>query len=112
LSSAYGLALVGLLLLCAFSKFSEGVGKRGVYGQKQLLSVCNAAVSRASFAAGASAQDDSPLLALLHACEARAHALAAKDISDRCGLRVDADLLELHDDAQERIDALLQDLAG
>ena len=110
LFSAFAISFVALLMLCAFSKFSEGSGKGGVYGEKQLRHVCASAARRATFSAHASMQDDSPVLALLHACEARGHALAAKDLCDRCGIKVDEDLLALHDDAQDRIDGLLQEL--
>jgi hypothetical protein len=99
-----------LLLLCVLSSFSGGASKGGAYGRTQIALVCTAAARRASFYAKASRQDESAALALLHACEARAHALAAKELAERCNVDPDRDLLELLDDAQERIDALLREL--
>jgi hypothetical protein len=104
-----------LLLLCALSSLSGASSRGGAYGRAQAAQVCAAAARRAAFYAKASRQDESTALALLHACEARAHALAAKELAERCGVEPNnrgEDLLALLDDAQERIDALLSELHG
>lgn len=110
LEKTYLVGLLLLLLLCLFSKFSEGSGKSAVHGEKQLMRVLDAISARAEFSTQASLQDASGALALLHACEAFAHASAAKDLCDRCGLPPRTGLLTLREDAQDRIDELLLEL--
>ena len=69
--------------------------------------VCRSTVKRAQFYADASEQDESLVLAILHACEARAHAQAAKDLAEKTGVVLDSSALVLVDEQQERLDALL-----
>ena len=105
------MALLLVLLLCLFSKFSGG-GKGGAMGRAQAERVCAAAAQRAAFYAQASLQDETAALALLHACECRAHAAAAKDLAERTGVVPRQDLLALIEDSQDQIDALVQELHG
>jgi hypothetical protein len=110
LATACLVSFVVLLVLCLFSRFSSAESKGGAYGRAQLTQICAAAAKRASFYAGASRQDESAVMALLHACEARAHAMAAKDLAERCNVEPDRDLLELLEESQDHVDALVYEL--
>jgi poly(3-hydroxybutyrate) depolymerase len=104
---AAALTLAVFAVLVVLSRFSMSESATGAHGRKQSQQVCRSALKRAGFYAEASEQDESPVLALLHACEARAQAQAARDLAERTGVRLDADALGLVEEQQDRIDALL-----
>ena len=110
LMRACAISFAVVAVLCVFSRLSAGGSGGAAYGHAQTSRVCESAVHRAKFSAEASKQDESPAMALLHSCEAKAHASAAKDLADRTGVQLDVDVLELIEDAQERIDVLVQQM--
>ena len=94
-------------LLVLFSRFSMTESATGAYGRKQSQAVCRSAVKRAQFYADASEQDESLVLAILHCCDARAHAQAAKDLAEKTGVVLESDALVMIDEQQDRLDDLL-----
>ena len=98
------------LVLVLFSKLSMTESLTGAYGRKQAESVCRATMKRAAFFAEASEQDDSLILALLHACEAKAAAQASKDLADKMGVTLGNDLLAILEEQQDRIDDICEAL--
>lgn len=99
-----------LLVLVLFSRFSMSESATGAHAKRQSRAVCEAALKRSQFYADASEQDESLALALLHACEARAHAQAGKDLAERTGLELAADWLALGEEQQDRVEQLLLQL--
>jgi len=79
----------------------------GAYGRKQSQAVCRSSMKTAQFYADASEQDESIVLAILHACEARAHALAAKDLAEKTGVVLESDSLFMIEEQRDRLDDLL-----
>lgn len=94
-------------VLVLFSRFSMTESATGAYGRKQSHAVCRSTVKKAQFYADASQQDESIVLAILHACESRAHAQAAKDLAEKTGVALENDALVMVEEQQDRIDDLL-----
>lgn len=92
------------LILVLFSKLSMTESLTGAYGRKQAESVCRATMKHAAFLSEASEQDDSLILALMHACEARAATQASKDLADKMGVALGNDHLAMLEEQQDRID--------
>jgi|APCry1669189034_1035192.scaffolds.fasta_scaffold04134_2 hypothetical protein len=112
LRRACALSFAVLLVVSIFSKCSSSESRGGAYGRQQSLHVCLAALRRARFYAEAARQDAAPLIALFNACSAHAQAVAAKDLAERTGARLDEDVLAIIDEQQERIDELVVQLHG
>jgi hypothetical protein len=107
----YAILTYGVLLVLAiFSRFSMSESSTGAHAKRQAQTVCRAGLKRAKFYADTSEQDESLVLALLHICEARAHALASKELAERTGVVLQADALSVVDEQQDRLDALLLSL--
>lgn len=110
LARAALIVFLAFTVLVLFSKLSMSESLTGAHGKKQAESVCRAALKRAAFLAEVSDQDDSLVLALLHACEAKALVQAAKDLSEQMGAKLPNDQLALLEEEQERIEQICGEL--
>jgi hypothetical protein len=106
----YAISFGIFVLVVILSRFSMSESATGAHGRRQSQAVCASTLKRARFYADASEQDESLVLAILHACEAKAHSQAAKDLSEKTGVVLDVDGLSLVDEQQDRIDGLLMKL--
>ena len=50
------------------------------------------------------------MLAILHCCDSRAHAQAAKDLAEQTGVVLENDVLVLLEEQQDRLDELVAQL--
>lgn len=103
---ASALTLAVFLALVVLSRFSMSESATGAHARRQAQAVCRSVLKRADYYAEASEQDESPVLALLHACEALAQAQAARDLAERTGAQLDVDALGLVEEQQDRIESL------
>lgn len=102
------LSFAFLCILIIFSKFSHSISKAGAHGKSQLSQTCDTVAKKALFFLSVSEQDESMAISLLHACEARAHAMAAKHLADRSGVIVEGvDLLEIIEESEERVESII-----
>lgn len=107
LARASAVTFCVFLVLVLFSRFSMSESATGAHGKRQSQAVCRSAMRRAQFFADAAEQDESAVLAILHCCDARAHAQAAKDLAEQTGVALEADALALLEEQQDRLDELL-----
>jgi hypothetical protein len=100
------------VVLVLFSRFSMSESASGAHGKRQSQAVCRSAMRRAKFFAEAAEQDESLVLAILHCCDARAQAQAAKDLAEQTGVALENDALVLLEEQQDVLDELVAQLAG
>ena len=107
---AAGIVFCIFFVLVVLSKLSMTESATGAYGRKQAEAVCKHALKRALFYSEASAQDDSLILALLHSCEAKASAQAARELAEKMGVQLEQDSLAVLEEQQDRIDEICASL--
>ena len=114
LQKASLVSLAVLLGVSILSRLSSSESRGGAYGREQSAHVCMGALRRARFYSEAARQDESLSLALLHACEARANAAAAKDMAERTGVTdpVISQCLVTLEEEQEHIDSIVAEMSS
>jgi hypothetical protein len=110
LARASAVTFCVFVLLVLFSRFSMSESASGAHGKKQSQAVCRSAMRRAQFFAEVAEQDESLVLAILHCCDSRAHAQAAKDLAEQTGVVLENDVLVLLEEQQDRLDELVAQL--
>jgi len=78
-------ALVGLLLVCCFSRMSMSESALAAYGRDQMVRTVWRVCADADAQGEMSRQDADPLIALLHNVEAGANLRAAKRLAEESG---------------------------